>query len=144
MAAQNSCCTPKPRAEKQATCCKAGQANIALACSGGSNVGQITNELAKELDEAGDAKFFCLAGVGGHLSGMVASVKAADLVLVLDGCTVACAKKCMDEAGMSGYEYLVVTELGIEKNHDFNLKPEDVDRALLAAHDKLASEVEAR
>jgi len=142
MAAQNSCCTPKPGENKQATCCEAGQVNIALACSGGSNVGQITNEVAKRLDEAADAKFFCLAGVGGHVSGMVASVKGADKVLVLDGCPVGCAKRRADEARITGYEYIVVTELGIEKSHDFNLSPDDVDKALLTARDSLASAVE--
>ena len=47
MSKQNSCCARKPREKKQPTCCGAGQVNIALACSGGSNSGQITNEIAK-------------------------------------------------------------------------------------------------
>jgi len=130
-------------ADKKTSCCCGGRVDIVLACCGGSNAGQITNEVAKKLDTAGDAKFFCLAGVGGHVSGMVASVKGADKVLVLDGCPVGCAKKCVDEAGIQKYECLVVTELGIEKNHDFSLKPEDVDKALLAARDKLAAEIKA-
>jgi uncharacterized metal-binding protein len=108
-----------------------------LACSGASNVGHITNEVAKELDEAGEANFFCLAGVGGHVSGMVASVKGADKVVVLDGCPVACAKKTMDAAGIAGYEYLVVTELGIEKKHDFTLAPADVEQTRTAVRTKL-------
>lgn len=141
MAEQNSCCTPKPRKEDQASCCEAGQVNIALACSGGSNVGQITNEVAKTLDEAREAKFFCLAGVGGHISGMVASVKGSDKLLVLDGCPVGCAKKCVDEAGIAGYEYLVVTELGIEKRHYFELDGEDLAKAVSAARNKLAAEI---
>lgn len=143
MTAQNSCCSPKPRMEKDATCCSAGRVNTILACSGASNVGQITNEVAKKLDEAGEASFFCLAGVGGHISGMVASVKGADLVLVLDGCPVACAKKCLEEAGLSGYEYLVVTELGVEKSHTFDLKAEDLEKTLAAARKKLAMEIKA-
>ena len=143
MSKQDSCCTPKPRKKKQATCCEVGRVNTVLACSGASNVGQITNEVAKKLDEAGEANFFCLAGVGGHISGMVASVKGTDLVLVLDGCPVACAKKCMDEAGISGYEYLVVTELGIEKKHTFDLGESEMERTLAAARGKLAIEIKA-
>lgn len=103
---------------KKKCCC--GGTNIFLACSGGSNVGQIANEAAKELDIEGAGKFFCLAGVGGHISGMVESVKGADKVIVIDGCPVACAKKCMESAGITGYEYIVVTELGIEKKHEFS------------------------
>jgi len=139
VAKRNSCCASKPRTEDQSGCCGAGQVNIVLACSGGSNVGQITNEVAKRLDEAGDAKFFCLAGVGGRVSGMVASVKGSDKVLVLDGCPVACAKKCVDAAGIESYEYLVVTELGIEKKHAFDLGPEELGKTLAAARDKLAA-----
>jgi uncharacterized metal-binding protein len=126
---------------KERSCCCSTETKTILACSGASNVGQITNEVAKELDEAGEANFFCLAGVGGHVSGMVASVKGADKVVVLDGCPVACAKKTMDAAGIAGYEYLVVTELGIEKKHDFNLAPADVEKTRTAVRAKLGLSV---
>lgn len=138
MSEQNGCCSRKSGGQ-QKTCCGAGRVNTVLACSGASNVGQITNEVAKRLDEAGAAKFFCLAGVGGRVSGMVASVKGADSALVLDGCDVGCAKKCMDAAGLSGYEYLVVTDLDIEKKHDFNLAEADIEKTLTACRAMLAT-----
>lgn len=37
----------------------------------------------------GKGKFFRLAGVGGHINGMVESVKGTDKVVVIDGCPVA-------------------------------------------------------
>jgi len=120
-------------------CCGGGMTKVVLACSGGSNVGQMTNESAKRLDVAGEAKFFCLAGVGGQISGMVASVKGADKVLVLDGCPVACAKKCADQAGLTGYQYLVLTELGIEKKHAFDLPEADLAKAMEAARQSLGT-----
>ena len=123
-------------ADEKSRCCE-GDVRLVLACSGGSNVGQITNEIAKKLDEAGEGKFFCLAGVGGHISGMVASVKGSDRVLVLDGCPVACAKKCVEAAGVEGYKYLIVTEFGVEKKHEFDLAPEKMDSILAAAQDRL-------
>ena len=113
-------------------CCCAGGVTTILACSGGSNVGQITNEVAKRLDMAGVGKFFCLAGVGGRISGMVASVEGSDTVLVVDGCPVACAKKTMEAAKLDRYQYVVVTDLGIEKAHDFRLSEEDIARAMSA------------
>jgi len=140
----NNCCAPKARPRKNGCSCSVGKVNTVLACCGSSNVGQITNETAKELDRAGQAKFFCLAGVGGHVSGMVESVRAADAVLVLDGCTVGCGKKCMDAAGLPGYTHLVVTELGIEKKHVFDLAAADKEAALAAARDRLGSESAAR
>jgi uncharacterized metal-binding protein len=133
MTKRDNCCTPAPRKDSKECCCASGEVNTVLACSGGSNVGQITNEVAKRLDEAGEAKFFCLAGIGGHISGMVASVKGADKVLVLDGCPVACAKNCAEQAGLANYKYLVVTELGIKKEHSFKLSEDDVEKAMRAA-----------
>lgn len=47
-----------------------------LACSGGSNVGQISNQAAVELTQENFGKMFCLEGVGGHLSGFVQSAKS--------------------------------------------------------------------
>ena len=123
------------------SCCS-GNVHVVLTCSGASNVGQMTNEVAKRLSEDGDAKYFCLAGVGGHVSGMVASVKGADKVLVLDGCQVGCAKRCLDQADIAGYDHLVLTDLEIEKEHTFNLGAEDLEKALTAAQDKLAIPVE--
>lgn len=120
--------------------CCCGGTSIVLACSGGSNVGQITNEAAKELDRAGTARFFCAAGVGGHISGMVASVKGADRVLVLDGCPVGCVKAIVDEENLEGYEYVVVTELGVEKNHDFSISRECIERVVRECTEKLRNE----
>ena len=121
----------------QDSCCCAGGIRTILACSGASNVGQITNEVAKRLDLDKQGRFFCLAGVGGHISGMVASVDGSDKVLVIDGCPVACAKLTMNEAGLDAYDYVVVTDLGIEKSHDFTLDPADIERTLEACRAKL-------
>ena len=122
----------------ECSCC--GGTKTILACSGGSNVGQITNEVAKRLDIEKQGKFFCLAGVGAHVSGMVASVEGSDKVLVVDGCPVACAKLAMDAAGLSGYEYVVVTDIGIEKNHDFALNESDIELVMGECKKKLNSD----
>lgn len=118
-------------AEKMSCSCSTDTKTV-LACSGASNVGQITNEVAKALDTSDEASFFCLAGIGGHVSGMIESVKGSDKVVVLDGCPVGCAKKTMDEAGITGYEYLVVTDLGIVKKHNFDLATADMEKAVAA------------
>jgi uncharacterized metal-binding protein len=111
--------------DKGSCCCTADTTTV-MACSGGSNVGQMTNEVAKRLDQAGLAKFFCMAGVGGQVSGIIESVKGSDKVLVVDGCSVACAKKMMDLAGLEDYEYVVITDLGIEKKHVFDMPEGDL------------------
>jgi uncharacterized metal-binding protein len=69
-----------------------------------------------------------LAGIGGHVSGMIESTKAGKMLIAIDGCPVACAKKTLEHAGFNTGEYVQVTDLGIEKNHLFSLDPTDVER----------------
>ena len=97
-------------------------------CSGGSNVGQIANGAGVKLTQSGMGKFFCLAGIGGHISGMVESTKAGKMLVAIDGCSVACAKKTLEHAGFNIDEYVQVTDLGIEKNHDLNPISPDIDK----------------
>ena len=52
-------------------CCVPGGNIMILVCSGGSNVGQLSNQAAVELTQEGFGKMFCLAGIGGQLSGFV-------------------------------------------------------------------------
>ena len=97
-------------------------------CSGGSNVGQIANQAGVRLTQDGMGKFFCLAGIGGHVSGMIESSKAGKMLVAIDGCSVACAKKTLEHAGFNIDEYIQVTDLGIEKNHDLDPISPDVDK----------------
>ena len=101
---------------------------IIFSCAGSSNVGQIANQAAIKLTQDGVGRYFCLAGIGGHVSGMIESTKAGKMLIAIDGCPVACAKKTLEHAGFNIDEYVQVTDLGIEKNHQFNLDPADVGR----------------
>jgi len=100
-----------------------------LACSGGSNVGQLANQAAVELTQEGFGKMFCLAGIGGRLSGFVQSAKDVANLVVIDGCPVGCAKAILDQAEITPSSYIVLTDNpGIEKNKDFDLKRDDVEQ----------------
>jgi len=97
-------------------------------CSGGSNVGQIANQAGVKLTQEGMGRFFCLAGIGAHVSGMIESTKAGKMLVAIDGCPVACAKKTLEHAGFNIDEYVQVTDLEIEKNHDLNPLTPDVEK----------------
>jgi len=105
--------------EQRDVCCSGDAKTLVLACSGGSNAGQIANNVMIELDKKGVGNAYCLAGIGAALSGFVESAKAARIV-VIDGCPVACGKKALERHGIELSRYFVVTELGIEKTHDFS------------------------
>lgn len=103
-----------------------------LSCSGASNVGQLANQAAVELTAEGAVRMFCLAGIGGQLSGFVQSAKDAPCMVAVDGCPVGCAKAILEKNQVPLTHYVVLTELGIEKNKDFALKQSDIDRVKAA------------
>ena len=109
-------------------CCQPTITTMILSCSGGSNVGQLSNQAAVELTQEGFGKLSCLAGVGAHLSGFVQSAKDIPGLVVIDGCEVGCAKGVLEHAEVPLRAYLVITGLGIDKNKDMNLKREEIDR----------------
>ena len=109
-------------------CCSPNGNIMILSCSGGSNVGQLSNRAAVELTQEGFGKLFCLAGVGGHLTGFVQSAKDVPEMVAIDGCEIGCARAILEHAEVPVKSYLILTGLGIEKNKDFNLKREEIDQ----------------
>ncbi len=125
------------------TCeCKAEEITF-LPCSGGSNCGQITNQVAIKLDGEGVGHIYCLAGVAAHIDGMVESAKGAKRLVVLDGCQVACAKKAVEHAGLKVTDWICVTEEGVEKNHQFKIAPEELKLIVRRTKESLARPVQA-
>jgi uncharacterized metal-binding protein len=109
-------------------CCAPIIPTLILACAGGSNVGQLTNQAAVELTQEGFGKLSCLAGIGAHLDGFVQAARDIPQLVVIDGCDMACAHGVLEQAEIPVNNYLVVTDLGIKKNKNMNLAREEVDR----------------
>lgn len=103
-----------------------------LACSGGSNVGRLSNQAAVELTREGYGKMFCPAGIGGRLAGFVQSARDVAVMVAIDGCQVGWAKAILEQAQVPLMYYLVLTEEGIEKNKNFSLERADIDRVKAA------------
>jgi len=100
--------------ESQKCACEPSEV-LFFPCSGGSNCGQVAHHAAVALAKAGRGKFFCLAGMGGHVKGLTEAAKAAKVLVAIDGCPALCAKKTLDHAELPPQIHLIVTELGIEK-----------------------------
>ncbi len=103
---------------------------LLFACAGGSNVGQISNDAAIALEKAGVGKLFCLAGIGGHVEGIVNTTKGAGCTIAIDGCDVDCVRKTMEAAGIEPTIHVVATELGIEKAKTYEYPDENVCRVV--------------
>lgn len=104
--------------EKPKCSCGNGSKVIIYSCSGSSNVGQLANEVTVELARAGKGSMGCLVGLSANISTMVQNAKAADALLVVDGCNVKCGSKVLERAGLTGFDSVVIVEMGIVKNHD--------------------------
>jgi uncharacterized metal-binding protein len=107
--------------------CCGSDGNIMIACSGGSNVGQLANQATVELTPEGFGKFFCRTGIGAHLSGFVQSAKEVSNLVVIDGCSVGCAKGILEHTAIPLKNYFVVTDR-VSKRKDFKLRNIDLQK----------------
>ncbi|OGS06934.1 MAG: hypothetical protein A2270_00670 [Elusimicrobia bacterium RIFOXYA12_FULL_51_18] len=96
-------------------CACGGKAMLVFPCSGAADVGELADRSARLLSKETCVKLSCLAGVGANISGFIASANGADLVIALDGCPVACAKKTLETHGVKKFKHLKVTDCGFEK-----------------------------
>jgi small redox-active disulfide protein 2 len=99
---------PKP-------CACAGAPKLIFACSGAADVGAVADQAARTLSKDGAGKMYCLAGIGGRVSGIMATTQSAARILAIDGCPLNCVKNTLELAGFKKYEHLQVADLGMEK-----------------------------
>ncbi|HNX08653.1 MAG TPA: putative zinc-binding protein [Methanothrix sp.] len=124
--------------EKTKCMCSSSDVRV-VACSGASNVGQIANQAAIDLANEKVAGFFCLAGVGGHINGMVKSAREAGLMISIDGCPVKCAARTLQHADIEPAIQIVITELGIEKSHEIVIDEKVCSRVVEKVKEELAA-----
>lgn len=93
----------------------AGGERLIFACSGAADVGALSDRAARKLTQNGTGKMFCLAGLGGRVPGIMDKTSAAARILAIDGCSLDCTKKTLEQAGMTKFEHVRITDLGMEK-----------------------------
>ena len=95
-------------------------------CSGASNVGVLSFQAAIRLSQERFGSFSCIAGIGSNNQPMIRAAKLAGERVLIDGCTVGCGKKIMDANNVPVDRYIIVTELGIDKTHDFEIDEQEI------------------
>ena len=130
----------KAKSPAQICECKAEEV-VLLPCSGGSNCGQIANEVAVKLTGEGVGYIYCLAGIGAHIKGMVESARSAKRIVALDGCDVACAKKTIEHAGLLVTDWVCVTDEGIAKNHQFKIAAKETNLIIRRTKESLTKQI---
>ncbi|MDQ1251679.1 MAG: hypothetical protein QG646_787, partial [Euryarchaeota archaeon] len=99
-------------------------------CVGASNVGQLSNKIAIELDKKGIGNLMCTVGIGARAPGLMKSAEASDRIIAIDGCPVNCARKTLELAGFKVDNHIIISEFGIKKTKDRDLKDDEVSEAL--------------
>jgi len=109
------------------TKCACGSANVAIfPCVGAANVGQLSNKIAIELEKQGIGNLMCTAGIGARAPGLMKSAEASDRIIAIDGCPVNCASKTLELAGFKVDRQIIISELGIKKSKERDLKDQEV------------------
>lgn len=97
------------------SCACSAAPTLIFACSGAADVGAIADQAARKMARDGAGKMFCLAGVGGRVSGIMASTQAAAKILAIDGCPLNCAKACLEQAGLTSFQHVQLADLSMAK-----------------------------
>ena len=99
----------------RASCACGGAPNLLFACSGAADVGEIADQAVRLASKTGVGKMFCLAGIGGRVSGIVKSTEAAAKIVAVDGCPLNCARKTLEEAGFTNFAHIQLGEIWFVK-----------------------------
>jgi len=108
--------------------CMCNEAGVLIfPCSGGSDVGELSDRVARKMAKCGQAKMFCLSGIGAHIPGMIESTKAANKLIAIDGCPVSCSKKTLEHAGFKVMAFNL-KDMGFEKGKT-KVNEENIEKA---------------
>lgn len=129
--------------EKPAACsclceCEEVETRYVFPCSGAADVGEVADRAARELSRRGVADMYCLAGISGRVSGIVATTRAASKILAIDGCPQDCVRKTLELAGFTGFRHLKLHEIGLAKKQS-PANDENIRRVIDAAMAALQS-----
>jgi len=118
--------------------CACGSApQLIFACSGAADVGAVADQAARKMTRDGTGKMFCMAGIGGRVSGIMATTASASKILAIDGCPLNCVKNSLEQAGFKTYVHLQLADLGMEKGKT-PPTPEAIAKVTTAGAAKLA------
>ncbi|MBS3740687.1 MAG: putative zinc-binding protein [Candidatus Cloacimonetes bacterium] len=116
-------------------CCGNEGVRLLYSCSGGADVGALSDRIARRLAKEGFGKMSCLAGIGADISGFIASAKDAECNITIDGCPMRCAAKNFEKRGIKPLSF-VLTEMGFEKGKT-EVKNENIEAPLKILRKKL-------
>lgn len=101
---------------------------IVYSCSGCSSAAQMANAVAVGLDRSGIAEMSCIAGVGGGVPSLVRKARAAEIIVGIDGCPLACVQACLKQQGLSATYHYELTCRGVKKRFREDFEPAEAKK----------------
>jgi len=99
---------------------------LVYSCSGCSNIAQLANQIAIELDRDGVAEMSCIAGVGGGVASLVKKAKSGREIISFDGCHSHCVKNCLANHQIQSTYHYTLTDFGIRKKYHLDFLDSEV------------------
>lgn len=99
---------------------------LVYSCSGCSNIAQLANKVAVELDREHIAEMSCIAGVGGGVKSLVKKAKSGREIISLDGCHLNCVVNCLAQHKIEPTHQFTLSAYGIKKKNHVDFSPSDV------------------
>lgn len=85
-----------------------------VCCSGASDLGHLSDIIARKLSSNKVRRMNCLAVIANGSNTLIETYKQAN-VLAIDGCSGDCSKKILEKAGITGINHLRLTDLNYIK-----------------------------
>ena len=101
---------------------------LIYSCSGCSNIAQLANSVAIELDREVKAEMSCIAGVGGGVKALVKIAQSGRTIIALDGCPLHCVANCLSQQNVVADLHYTLTEQGFKKSYHDDCDDDDVGR----------------
>ena len=86
-----------------------------VSCSGASNTGKYSDEVARRIMKNNQAKMLCLARFSIDNDFVRIIKKDLSNLIVIDGCPVNCAENIMKKSNVNEYAHINITDFNIKK-----------------------------
>lgn len=112
---------------------------LVYSCSGCSSAAQLANHVAVQLDRRGQAEMSCIAGVGGDVASLLKTAHSGRPIVVIDGCPLECAKKCLERHGIGVDEHIQLAEQGVRKRYHQDFDSEQAEQVISMVADTIVN-----
>jgi len=116
---------------------------LVYACSGASNLGQLTNEIAIRLDQNGLAEMSCAEAVGIEAGQPYAAALSGRPVIAISGCPLACADRLLTEHGVEITHSVQLENRGVSKAKHVSVDLEESERIYADVASELSAVIES-